>query len=393
MASWLANGDAMQVAQFVFWTCAGVLFYVYVGYPVLMMLIAAFIPRRRSYPDHLPTISVLVAAYNEERGIEHKLRETTALDYPPEKMEILVLSDASTDATDSLVEACQDPRVALLRISERKGKTHAQNQGARVARGEILVFSDATTTYHPHALRYLAANYRDPRVGAVSGRYQYFDSEGNSPTGLGTIAFWNYENFIKMCQSRIRTITGCCGCIYSVRKAAYTELPADVISDLTQPLWVIQKGYRVIFEDRALAFEETTTSVTEEFLMRVRVITRGIRGVLSVPELLKPWKFPWICFQLVSHKILRWLVPLFLILLLLSNGVLAVLPGYRYFLAMQMLFYAFAIFSALVPVHRHFKLLGIPLYFCTLNVAALLSLIEVLRGRKYVVWQTVRTQS
>jgi cellulose synthase/poly-beta-1,6-N-acetylglucosamine synthase-like glycosyltransferase len=277
-------------------------------------------------------------------------------------------------------------------MPERKGKTHAQNQGVTVAKGEILVFSDATTTYHPQALRYLASNYMDASVGAVSGRYQYFDPEQASPTGLGTIAFWNYENLIKRFQSRIRTISGCCGCIYSVRKDAYTALPADVISDLVQPLWTIRKGYRVVFEDRALAFEETTKSTTEEFKMRVRVVTRGIRGLLSVPGLLNPVKYPWVAFQLLSHKVLRWLVSFFLILLFLSNAALATRQPYLGLFALQILFYTLAVLSRVVPVHRHMKLLGIPLYFCTVNIAALFSIFEVFRGRKYTVWETVRNQ-
>ena len=387
------RASAVDGAVILFWVSLGLLFYVYVGYPAILAALAALSRRKSTEPGYLPSVSILIAAYNEERSIQRKLRETLDLDYPPEKMEVIVLSDASSDATDSIVEACRDPRVRLLRIPERKGKTHAQNEGARIARGEILIFSDATAKYHPKAVRYLAGNYADPTVGAVSGRYLYFDPSQTSPTALGTIAFWSYENLIKVCQSRIHTITGCCGCIYSVRKAAYTELPADVISDLTQPLQVIQKGYRAVFEDRALAFEETTASTNEEFSMRVRVVTRGMRGLLTVPHLLKPWKYPWISFQLFSHKVLRWLVPCFLIGLFLSNAALVGIPGYRYVFALQVFFYIFALFSAVVPVHRQSRLLGIPLYFCTLNMAALLSLIEVLRGRKYVVWQTVRHQS
>jgi cellulose synthase/poly-beta-1,6-N-acetylglucosamine synthase-like glycosyltransferase len=179
-------------------------------------------------------------------------------------------------------------------MQERRGKTHAQNEGVKACNGEIVVFSDATTIYHPLALRYLACNYEDLTVGAVSGRYQYFDPEGRSPTGSGTIAFWNYENWIKALQSRIKTITGCCGCIYSVRRSVYTELPDNIISDLVQPLWVISKGYRVLFDDRALAYEETTKSTGEEFSMRVRVVTRAMRGLWTVADLLKPWKHAWV---------------------------------------------------------------------------------------------------
>jgi cellulose synthase/poly-beta-1,6-N-acetylglucosamine synthase-like glycosyltransferase len=196
-----------------------------------------------------------------------------------------------------------------------------------------------------------------------------------------------------MMQSRIRTISGCCGCIYSVRKSAYTDLPDDVISDLVQPMWAIQKGYRVVFEDRALAYEETTQSAGEEFSMRVRVVTRGIRGILSVPDILKPWKFGWVSFQLFSHKILRWLVPFFLVILYASSLTLAYYPFFQYFLLLQTLFYAWALLSMAVPLHRRWKILGIPLYFCLLNAAAFCSVIEVIRGKKYVVWQTVRTET
>ena len=391
MSSWYISAvDLPSTVGLLFWTSAAVLFYVYLGYPTLLALWAVLVRRPRLTLGYFPMLTVLIAAYNEEANILRKIQLTLALDYPPDKLEIIVVSDGSTDRTDSVVEDCSDPRVRLLRIPERKGKTHAQNRAVREARGEILVFSDATTVYHSQTLQYLACNYQDPYVGAASGRYQYFDPEGSSPTGLGTIAFWNYENRIKVWQSRIKTITGCCGCIYSVRRDLYTELPDDVISDLVQPLWVIKQGYRVVFEDRALAYEQTTTSAAEEFAMRVRVVTRGIGGLLSVPDLLKPWKYGWVSFQLISHKILRWLVPFFLIVLFASSAVLAGKPEYRLLFLLQLLFYISALLSVVIPLHRKWKLLGVPLYFCTLNAAALVSLIEVLRGRKYVVWETVR---
>ena len=379
-------------ARIVFWAAALLLFYVYAGYPLLLALLAMFLRRRRPEPGYYPQISVLIAAYNEEAAIERKIRQTLELEYPADKIEVLVLSDCSTDRTDQIVKAFPDSRVRLIRMAERRGKTHAQNEGIKQAKGDMIIFSDATAVYHRKALAYLACNYQDPRVGAVSGRYQYFDPEGDSPTGLGSVAFWNYENMIKKLQSRIKTITGCCGCIYSVRKAAYTELAADVISDLVQPLQAIRKGFRVAFEDRALAYEETTQSTAEEFSMRVRVVTRAMRGLLSVSDLLKPWKFFWTAFQLWSHKVLRWMVPLFLLTVLAANLLLLDSPFYRITLAVQLLFYAAAILNMLAPLHRKWKPLGIPLFFCTLNAAALVSMVEICRGRKYVTWQTVRAR-
>ena len=381
----------MHITAALFWISFAALVYVYAGYPFLLALIGLLSTRMHAAADSTPRLSILIAAYNEEAGIRNKIEQTLALDYPSDLIEIIVLSDGSTDRTDVIVESFRDPRVHLLRVSGRNGKTLAQNEGVKIASGDILVFSDATTIYHPQALRHLAANYGDPQVGAVSGRYQYFDPEGKSPTGFGTIAFWNYENFIKIMQSRIKTISGCCGCIYSVRREAYTPLAPEVISDLVQPLHVIRKGYRVIFEDRALAYEETTQSTSEEFSMRVRVVTRGIRGLLSVPALLAPWRFGWVSFQLWSHKIFRWLVPFFLLTIIGSNLFLSQYPLYRFFLLAQGLFYALTLFGLLFPVQRLWKPLGIPLYFCTLNAAAFLSVIEVLRGKKYVVWETVRT--
>jgi cellulose synthase/poly-beta-1,6-N-acetylglucosamine synthase-like glycosyltransferase len=370
--------------------CLAVLVYTYVGYPALLILVGALFRRRTPDANYCPSISVLIAAYNEEKNIAKKLEQTLALDYPANKCEVLVLSDGSTDGTDEIVRSFGDPRVRLLRMGKRRGKTHAQNEGSKLAKGEILIFSDATTVYHPQALRYLACNYQDNKVGAVTGRNQYFDPGQQSPTGLGTVAFWNYENVIKTMQSRIRTLSGCVGCIYSVRKCAYTELADDVISDLVQPLWVIQKGYRVVFENRALACEETTGSTAEEFSMRVRVVTRGMRGLLSVPELLKPWRYGWVSFQLYSHKVLRWLAPLFLLGSLVSSVFADSAPWVHTVLGLQLAFYAAALLAVVVPIHRPWKLLGIPLYFCTLNVAALVSVFELLRGRKYVVWETVR---
>ncbi len=379
-------------ARIIFWLAAFLLFYVYAGYPLLLALIGLFVRRPRPDAGYTPRLSVLIAAYNEEEAIERKIRQTLALEYPHEKLEVLVLSDCSTDRTDEIVKAFPDRRVRLIRMPERRGKTFAQNIGVKEATGEVIIFSDATAIYHPKALLYLACNYQDASVGAASGRYQYFDPGEQSPTGLGSVAFWNYENLIKKMQSSIRTITGCCGCIYSVRKEAYTELPADIISDLVQPLQAIRKGYRVVFEDRALAYEETTQSTSEEFSMRVRVVTRAMRGLLSVSDLLKPWKFAWPAFQLWSHKIMRWMVPLFLIALLIANNLLLDSSFYRFTLAVQLFFYAAALLNMLLPLHRQWKPLGIPLFFCTLNAAALVSMLEICRGRKYVTWQTVRAR-
>ncbi len=200
------------------------------------------------------------------------------------------------------------------------------------------------------------------------------------------------ENFIKSMQTRIKTITGCCGCIYSVRKEAYVPLPPDIISDLVEPLKVIERGYRVVFEPEAVAYEETTERAAEEFSMRMRVINRAMRGILYAKSLLNPFKYPFVSFQLISHKVFRWLVPFFLIGLFGSN---LFLVGTHWFFdlafAGQLVFYSAALIGLMADRLGHkIKALGIPLYFCIVNTASFLAFFKTLKGQKSVTWETVR---
>src|ERR1051326_662310 len=175
-----------QMAEFLFWLSLAALLYVYIGYPLILLCLARLNRTQPAVPGYTPFLSILIAAYNEEAGIQKKIQETLNLDYPADKMEILILSDGSTDRTDEIVKSFPDSRVRLLHVNGRRGKTNAQNEGVLQARGEVLVFSDATTIYHDQALRYLACNYEDPGVGGVSGRYQYFDRQGSSPDRKST---------------------------------------------------------------------------------------------------------------------------------------------------------------------------------------------------------------
>lgn len=364
--------------------------YAYVGYPFLLWVLSHFTPRSETVRStHFP-ITLIIAAHNEEAGIRNKLETTLKLNYPHDKLQILVASDGSTDRTNDIVKEYISPRIELVDVKPRKGKTNAQNEAVRSARNPILVFSDATTLYDPDALRFLAASYLDPRVGAVSGRYDYFDPTLGSPAGSGAAKLWSLENWIKRLQSRIGTLSGCCGCIYSVRRDLYTPLSSETISDLVQPLHVLLKGYRVVFQENAQAWEETERTAGAEFRMRVRVATRGMKGLLSVPELLMPWKYPWIAFQLWSHKIFRWSIPFFLACLIIGSAMLAHRPVFLSLLAAQIVFYSCALTSLAIPRMRRSRLLSLPLYFCTINTAFLVGMFNAIRGRQFNVWKPIR---
>ena len=377
--------------EFVFWIIILIILYTYAGYSLLILVLSLFFKRPPKKNEIYPKVTFLITAYNEEKSIAAKLEDTLSLDYPEDKLEVMVASDGSTDRTEEIVRGFAGRGVFLKRVEGRVGKTATQNEAVKAATGEIIIFSDATTKYSKDAIRKIVRNYADESVGAVSGRYEYVNPTG-APVGVGTILFWKYENFIKSMQTRIRTITGCCGCIYSVRKAAYVPLPPDIISDLVEPLKIIEKGYRIVFEPEAVAYEETTEKPSEEFKMRIRVITRAMRGILYVKSLLNPFKYPFVSFQLISHKVLRWLIPFFLIGLLGSNYFLIGTHWfYNLVFAGQIVFYSSALIGLLTDRFGHkVKLLAIPLYFCVVNYASFLAFFKTLTGYKAVTWETVR---
>ncbi len=378
------------MSEFFFWLLVATIFYTYFGYALLIPLIGLFVKRPLDRGDITPRVTFLITAYNEEKNIRKKLTEVLALDYPRQQLEVMVASDGSTDRTDEIVREFRDQGVVLKRVEGRVGKTATQNEAVKVATGDVIIFSDATTVYEKDAIRTLVRNYNDPEVGAVSGRYEYVNPTG-APVGTGSILFWKYENFIKSMQTRIRTISGCCGCIYSVRTAAYVPLPGDIISDLVEPLMVIRRGYRVVFEEEAVAYEETTEKSHEEFRMRIRVITRAMRGILFARGLLNPFRFPFVSFQLISHKVLRWLIPFFLIGLLVANAFLLERQFYVITFVIQVAFYLLALAGlAADRMGKKFKPAAVPLYFCIVNTASLIAFFKTLAGQKMVTWETVR---
>src|SRR2546428_4077997 len=262
------------MAGAIFWGAAVLVVYVYAGYPCLIFLLAHLRPRPVAKAPVLPIVSFIIAAYNEERVIAAKLENTFALDYPPERLEVMVVSDGSTDATEEIVRTRFAGRVKLLALP-RQGKTLAQNQAVAVARGEVVVFSDATTVYQPASLRALVANFADPEVGCVTGTTIY-GTERAAAVGEGRAAYWNYERFVRSQESRFCSVLGASGCVYAVRRRLYTPLTGDVISDVAQAIASVAQGYRAVVEDEATVYEPSESyGIGEEILWRARIITLG----------------------------------------------------------------------------------------------------------------------
>jgi cellulose synthase/poly-beta-1,6-N-acetylglucosamine synthase-like glycosyltransferase len=379
------------MALAVFAVALGVIVWVYVGYPVVLGLVASVRRKPVARAPVTPEVTLVIAAYNEERDIRRKLEECLAADYPAERLEIIVASDGSTDRTDDIVREFA-PRVRLLRVEGRGGKTIAQNAAVAQARGEILVFSDVTTVYRPSTIREMVENFADPAVGCVGGDLIY-ENDPQYTSAEGRALFWSYERQLRLWESQVHSIIGVAGCSYAMRRSLYVPLDRTVISDFVQPGGVTARGYRTVLEPRAYVFEPVESrELDDEIRRRARIITRGLRGAFTMSELLNPFRHPWLATVLWSHRVLRWLAPVFLLLLLAASLPLASRgPAFQLVLAAQLATYGSgAIAFALERVRVRLPGAFIPLYFCVVNLAPLLALAWLARGEKKVVWETAR---
>ncbi len=378
-------------AAIVFWLSIGVLAYVYVGYPLVVYFAGLILARPVRRGEIEPTVTILITAFNEESAIAEKLANTLAIEYPKDKLEILVASDGSTDRTDEIVKEHAHLGVKLYRQEGRLGKTVTQNNAVATATGEIVLFSDATTEYSPDVLRKVLPAFADETVGCIAGRLVYLD---NSETNVGTGAqsYWNYETFIKTSESRACSLIGASGCLYAVRRSAYRPMYAEACSDFLICTELYRQGLRSIFEPNAVCYEHTNQRTHEEFKMRVRVISQTYTDLWRNADMLNPFKSGFYAVQLISHKLLRYCVPLILALILITNVFLA---GRSLFwdtlLLGQAAVYVAAFLGWLVErAGRRITLLAIPLYFVLANLASAIAFFRFIRGERVVTWEPIR---
>lgn len=387
-----AGGGAVTVAALVvFWTFVALLAYVYFLYPAVVRALATVAgrPVRRS-SENRPTVTVLITAYNEERSIVAKIDNVLALDYPPHLLEVSVVSDASSDGTDRAVRSYGSERVQLLRVEGRLGKTACQNAAVAQARGEIVLFTDATTHVKPDALAAMVESFADPEVGCVGGLLVY-QGKGRNLTASGGLSYWGYEVALRAAESRLGTLIGVSGCLYAVRRSAYRPIAPEVISDFVIAARMREQGLRTLLETRAICFEETLDHSGRELAMRVRVAIRSINALISERRLLNPLVDPLFAWQLWSHKLLRYASPYCLLATLLSSAVLATVPLYRLALLVQIGVIAAGAAGFLLQVSAHrLGVLSKPYYFLLTNLAAAIATVRYLRGERMVTWNPIR---
>ena len=377
--------------EIVFLICIALLAYVYVGYPLLVYLVSVLFPRGVKRDGIEPFVTVLITAFNEETAILAKLENTLTIEYPGEKLEILVASDGSTDRTDSIVREFAERGVKLFRQEGRIGKTGTQNNAVAKATGEIILFSDATTVYEPDVLRRLLPAFADETVGCVAGRLIYVD-DASTNVGKGAKSYWNYETFLKMAESRACSLIGASGCLYAVRKSAYEPMYPEACSDFLICTLLYRQGLRSVFEPTAVCVEHTNRRTNDEMRMRVRVISQTFTDLWRNRDMFNPLKSGFYAVELFSHKVLRYAVPFILMALVLSNAIL--LGAGAFFavtFAVQIMFYAMAGAGWLMEkAGKRLSILVIPLYFVLANLASVIAFYKFLRGERYSTWEPIR---
>jgi cellulose synthase/poly-beta-1,6-N-acetylglucosamine synthase-like glycosyltransferase len=377
-----------MTAVVAFWVAAALLAYVWVGYPLLLRLLRG---RRRpvspSTSETMPRLSVIVAAYNEAGCISAKLDGTLGQGYPAQRLEVIVVSDGSTDGTDAIVRAHPDRRVRLVRQDPRAGKSAALNRGVAAARGDVLVFTDANALFGPGALAALAAPFADPRVGVVSGQGLY-GSSADLDARVVSGAYTRYEAAIKVGESALGFLASTDGAIYGMRRDLYAELQPNEVNDLLHPIQAILAGARSRFAPDAYTVEPPSSGGRQEFRRHVRIVAQGmhlLRRWLPILVARRAWCAVW---MLLSHRLLRWATAPALLTLLVANVVALPRGGvYTLTLAGQAVFYAVVLAGGLADrAGRGLGSLAVPYYFCVVAAAQMGGLVRFLRGGAQAVW-------
>lgn len=380
-----------STGQIIFWAGVGLLTYVYVGYPLIVYLVSLIRPRPVRSSVIEPSVTVLITAFNEEAALREKIENTLSIDYPSDKLEIMVASDGSTDGTDCIAREYAGRGVVLFRQEGRVGKTVTQNNAVSAAKGDVILFSDATTLYNDDVIRELVPAFADESVGCVAGRLIYVD-RSRTAVGAGARRYWNYETFIKTAESRACSLIGASGCLYAVRKAAYEPMYPEACSDFLICSMIYRNGLRSVFAPDAVCYEQTNRRSDDELKMRVRVISQTFTDLWRNRDMLNPVKSGFFAVELISHKLLRYAVPILLFAVLAANiSVAQASMFYAFTFGLQACFYLMAAGGWLLErAGRRPSLLAMPLYFVLANVASIVGFYHFLKGERYATWEPIR---
>jgi biofilm PGA synthesis N-glycosyltransferase PgaC len=365
------------------------LVYVWVGYPLMLGLLALV---RRVHPktadDYEPTVSVLFSARNEAKDIGWKLKQTLSWNYPHDKLQVLVASDASDDGTDDVIRAVEDPRLAFVRMEPRSGKNSALNRLAQEATGEIMFFTDANSEIDPDCVRRMVRHFADERVGCVTGEMHYVKEGHKATVATGARTYWGYESLIKRLESAIGSVLVCVGSIFCIRGSLFSRLQPDIANDLETPMLIGHSGYWLRYEPTAHSVERATHSLRQEAQRRLRICAQGFLGMWRLRHTMRGLRG----VQFISRKALRWLTLVPLTMVFISTVVLSSHPVFDVLLKVELVLIGLAVIGALMTLTgiriRGAKLFLLPFYIVLVSVSGFLGVFSVIFGRRFKTWET-----
>lgn len=385
--------------EILFWLSLFIVFYTFAGYAFVlyaMVRIRRIIKGKRVSPgldQNFPTLTLIIAAYNEERIIEEKIRNTIELSYPNDKLKLLFITDGSSDRTPELIN--QFSEIKLMHTPVRSGKIQAIHRAMHEVDSEVVVFTDANTFLNKDALLLIARHYADPKVGAVSGEKRVLqDAVSDATAGEGF--YWKYESTLKKWDSELYSVVGAAGELFSVRRSLYKPVESDtILDDFMISMLIAQQGYRIIYEPEAYASEVASDNIKEELKRKIRIAAGGIQSILRLKRLFNPFTFPLLSFQYISHRVLRWTITPFLMILalLLNIAIVAQYGGWIYttILVAQLGFYGLALLGWIMETRKiKVKVLFVPYYFMIMNYAVLAGILRYIKGSQSAIWDKAK---
>ncbi|MGJ3234275.1 glycosyltransferase family 2 protein [Marivirga sp.] len=382
--------------EFIFWAGIGLITYTYLGYPILLFFLVRikrlFASKDRDFfsEDELPEVSLIIACYNEGEILREKISNTLRLKYPSEKLNICFVTDGTSDGSEKIVNEYKE--LQLFHSEERKGKNAAINRVLPLIKSPILIFCDANTFLNEDAIINIVRHYKSDLVGAVAGEKRVMMNDDKDVAGSGEGAYWKYESALKKWDSELNTVVGAAGELFSVRRELMPIVPDGIlIEDFYVSMKIAQLGFKVVYEPEAYAMETGSESISEERKRKVRIAAGGIQSILIFLPLLNIFKYGWLSFQYVSHRMLRWsITPLSLLIVFLMNIYLAVQIGgvYIILLGLQILFYLISLIGAYTEGKEKVpKIILIPFYFSFMNLSVYQGFFRLIKGKQSAVWE------
>lgn len=387
-----------ELIEICFWVCIFIVVYSYVGYGLLLFLLvkikrAFSSPKSAPATSSYPEVTHVVAAYNEEDCIRQKIENSLNLDYPADKLKLLIVTDGSTDETVNIIKSY--PQVQHYHDDARNGKIAAVNRIIRFVKSPVIVFSDANTTLNDEAIKNIARHFNNPEVGLVAGEKRVVSKEADGAAASGEGFYWKYESKLKQWDSELHSVVGAAGELFAVRTDLFDPVDENiVIEDFYISLKIAMNGHKVEYEPAAYAMESGSASVKEELKRKIRIAAGGIQAIVKLWPLLNIFKYGMLSFQYISHRVLRWtLAPLSLAIIFFTNLYLALNNGqlYQLIFVLQLLFYVFSAIGWILQNNNlKFKIFFIPYYFTMMNYAVYRGFFRFMRGSQSAVWDKAK---